>query len=291
MVGPSEDDVQLLGAVRIRELAAELNLRPTKQRGQNFVVDANTVRRIVALANVASDDVVLEVGPGLGSLTLGLLPKVQQVIAVEIDDVLAGALPKTISEQAPTLVNRLQIINADALQVNSLDQEPTALVANLPYNVSVPVLLHLLATFESITKVLVMVQSEVADRLAAPSGSRVYGIPSVKARWFGNVTRVGSVGTKVFWPQPRVDSGLICITRQPVITTQASREEVFAVVDAAFAQRRKTLRSTLASWAGSRELVDEILLEAGVDPALRGEALNVLDFANIAVAKKRRIRT
>ncbi len=291
MVGPSEDDVQLLGAVRIRELAAELNLRPTKQRGQNFVVDANTVRRIVALANVASDDVVLEVGPGLGSLTLGLLPKVQQVIAVEIDDVLAGALPKTISEQAPTLVNRLQIINADALQVNSLAQEPSALVANLPYNVSVPVLLHLLATFESITKVLVMVQSEVADRLAAPSGSRVYGIPSVKARWFGNVTRVGSVGTKVFWPQPRVDSGLICITRQPVITTQASREEVFAVVDAAFAQRRKTLRSTLASWAGSRELVDEILLEAGVDPALRGEALNVLDFANIAVAKKRRIGT
>ena len=291
MVGPSEDDVQLLGAVRIRELAAELNLRPTKQRGQNFVVDANTVRRIVALANVASDDVVLEVGPGLGSLTLGLLPKVQQVIAVEIDNVLAGALPKTISEQAPTLVNRLQIINADALQVNSLDQEPTALVANLPYNVSVPVLLHLLATFESITKVLVMVQSEVADRLAAPSGSRVYGIPSVKARWFGNVTRVGSVGTKVFWPQPRVDSGLICITREPVITTQASREEVFAVVDAAFAQRRKTLRSTLASWAGSRELVDEILLEAGVDPALRGEALNVLDFANIAVAKKRRIGT
>ncbi|CAB4871950.1 unannotated protein [freshwater metagenome] len=291
MVGPSEDDVQLLGAVRIRELAAELNLRPTKQRGQNFVVDANTVRRIVALANVASDDVVLEVGPGLGSLTLGLLPKVQQVIAVEIDDVLAGALPKTISEQAPTLVNRLQIINADALQVNSLAQEPSALVANLPYNVSVPVLLHLLATFESITKVLVMVQSEVADRLAAPSGSRVYGIPSVKARWFGNVTRVGSVGTKVFWPQPRVDSGLICITREPVITTQASREDVFAVVDAAFAQRRKTLRSTLASWAGSRELVDEILLEAGVDPALRGEALNVLDFANIAVAKKRRIGT
>ena len=291
MVGPSEDDVQLLGAVRIRELAAELNLRPTKQRGQNFVVDANTVRRIVALANVASDDVVLEVGPGLGSLTLGLLPKVQQVIAVEIDDVLAGVLPKTISEQAPTLVDRLQIINADALQVNSLDQEPTALVANLPYNVSVPVLLHLLATFESITKVLVMVQSEVADRLAAPSGSRVYGIPSVKARWFGNVTRVGSVGTKVFWPQPRVDSGLICITREPVLTTQASREEVFAVVDAAFAQRRKTLRSTLASWAGSRELVDEILLEAGVDPALRGEALNVLDFANIAVAKKRRMGT
>ena len=291
MVGPSEDDVQLLGAVRIRELAAELNLRPTKQRGQNFVVDANTVRRIVALANVASDDVVLEVGPGLGSLTLGLLPKVQQVIAVEIDDVLAGALPKTISEQAPTLVNRLQIINADALQVNSLAQEPSALVANLPYNVSVPVLLHLLATFESITKVLVMVQSEVADRLAAPSGSRVYGIPSVKARWFGNVTRVGSVGTKVFWPQPRVDSGLICITREPVLTTQASREEVFAVVDAAFAQRRKTLRSTLASWAGSRELVDEILLEAGVDPALRGEALNVLDFANIAVAKKRRMGT
>ena len=287
----ADEAAQLLGAVRIRQLASELNLRPTKQRGQNFVVDANTVRRIVQLANVDVDDVVLEVGPGLGSLTLGLLPKVQRVIAVEIDDVLAGALPKTISEQAPTLVNRLQIINADALQVNSLAQEPSALVANLPYNVSVPVLLHLLATFESITKVLVMVQSEVADRLAAPSGSRVYGIPSVKARWFGNVTRVGSVGTKVFWPQPRVDSGLICITREPVLTTQASREEVFAVVDAAFAQRRKTLRSTLASWAGSRELVDEILLEAGVDPALRGEALNVLDFANIAVAKKRRIGT
>jgi 16S rRNA (adenine1518-N6/adenine1519-N6)-dimethyltransferase len=283
----ADEAAQLLGAVRIRQLASELNLRPTKQRGQNFVVDANTVRRIVQLADVDAQDVVLEVGPGLGSLTLGLLPRVQRVIAVEIDDVLAGALSKTVSEQAPTLVDRLQIINADALHVNSLDREPTALVANLPYNVSVPVLLHLLATFDSITKVLVMVQSEVADRLAAPPGSRTYGVPSVKARWFGEVSRVGSVGTTVFWPQPRVDSGLVALQRHAPITTEVTRQQVFAVVDAAFAQRRKTLRSTLAQWAGSREAVDALLEAAGVDPSLRGEALDVAQFAAIAIARQR----
>ena len=279
-------DVQMLGAVRIRQLATQLNLRPTKQRGQNFVVDANTVRRIVRTADLRPEDVVLEVGPGLGSLTLGLLPEVAAVIAIEIDDVLALALPSTIADMAPAYAERLEVVHADALQVTTLSRPPTALVANLPYNVSVPVLLHLLATFESIERVLVMVQAEVADRLAAPPGSRVYGVPSVKARWFGDVRRAGAVGTKVFWPEPRVDSGLVALVRHPVITTEVSRKEVFAVIDAAFSQRRKTLRSSLSGWAGSRDAAEASMRSAGVDPSLRGEALDVEAFAAIALAHR-----
>jgi len=281
------EPVQLLGAARIRELAAELKLRPTKQRGQNFVVDANTVRRIVRAADLEREDVVLEVGPGLGSLTLALLPEVAAVVAVEIDDVLANALPGTVAQQAPTLAPRLEVVHADALQIATLHQTPTALVANLPYNVSVPVLLHLLATFPSIERVLVMVQAEVADRLAAAPGSRVYGVPSAKARWFGDVKRAGSVGTKVFWPQPRVESGLVSLIRRAPPTHEVTREQVFAVIDAAFAQRRKTLRSTLSGWAGSREAAEAIMTTAGVDHGLRGEALDIDAFVAIAVAAHR----
>jgi 16S rRNA (adenine1518-N6/adenine1519-N6)-dimethyltransferase len=285
--GPAGDG--LLGAADIRELADRLGVRPTKQKGQNFVIDGNTVRRIVRAAEVGPDDVVIEVGPGLGSLTLALLPEVSRVIAVEIDDVLAPALAATVADRRPDLADRLEVVHADALRVTSLPgPEPTALVANLPYNVSVPVLLHLLETFPSIRRVLVMVQLEVADRLAAGPGSKVYGVPSVKARWYGDVALVGKVGRTVFWPAPNVDSGLVGLTRTAPPETPASQAEVFAVVDAAFAQRRKTLRAALAGWAGSAALAEEALRAAGVDPSLRGEQLGVSDFARIAARRPQR---
>jgi 16S rRNA (adenine1518-N6/adenine1519-N6)-dimethyltransferase len=275
----------LLGASDVRELAERLGVRPTKQRGQNFVIDGNTVRRIVRLAGVGVDDVVVEVGPGLGSLTLALLPHVARVVAVEIDDVLASALQPTVGDRRPDLVERLEVVHADALAVSELPgPPPTAVVANLPYNVSVPVLLHLLETFPTIERVLVMVQLEVADRLAAGPGSKVYGVPSVKARWYGDVARVGTVGRSVFWPAPKVDSGLVSVVRGAPPDTTASREAVFAVVDAAFAQRRKTLRAALAGWAGSPSAAEVTLRAAGVDPSARGEMLAVDDFARIAAA-------
>jgi 16S rRNA (adenine1518-N6/adenine1519-N6)-dimethyltransferase len=264
-------------------LAERLGLRPTKQLGQNFVIDANTVRRIVRTAGVAGDDVVLEVGPGLGSLTLGLLGVAGRVLAVEVDPVLAGALPDTVASYAPDQAGRFEIVEADAMRLTELPgPAPTALVANLPYNVAVPVLLHLLALLPSLRNGLVMVQAEVADRLSAPPGSRTYGIPSVKAAWFAEVRRAGSVARSVFWPAPNVDSGLVAWTRRDPPAGSASREEVFRVVDAAFAQRRKTLRATLKPLAGSAQAAEAALVRAGVDPNARGETLAVEQFARIA---------
>ena len=280
-----DDASHLLGPVEIRALATRLDLRPTKRRGQNFVIDPNTVRRIVRAAGVTSDDVVLEVGPGLGSLTLALLPAVAGVVAVEIDPLLATQLPLTVAERAPTLADRLSVVLADALTVGAADlpgPAPTALVANLPYNVSVPVLLHLLQTLPTLRRVLVMVQAEVADRLAAGPGSKVYGVPSAKARWYGDVRRAGSVGPSVFWPVPNVDSGLVALTRHEPPQTSADRAEVFAVIDAAFATRRKTMRASLASWAGGPAAAEHALRAAGVDPSARGEQLDVAAFARIA---------
>ncbi|MFJ9410605.1 16S rRNA (adenine(1518)-N(6)/adenine(1519)-N(6))-dimethyltransferase RsmA [Streptomyces sp. NPDC101393] len=283
----TDESGPLLGAADIRELAAALGVRPTKQRGQNFVIDANTVRRIVRTAGVRPDDVVVEVGPGLGSLTLGLLEAADGVTAVEIDDVLAAALPATVAARMPERADRFALVNADAMQVTELPgRAPTALVANLPYNVAVPVLLHMLATFPTIDRTLVMVQAEVADRLAARPGNKVYGVPSVKANWYAEVKRAGSIGRNVFWPAPNVDSGLVSLVRraQPPETT-ASRAEVFAVVDAAFAQRRKTLRAALSGWAGSAAAAEAALVAAGVSPQARGEALTVEEFARIAEHK------
>ncbi|MFT4200721.1 16S rRNA (adenine(1518)-N(6)/adenine(1519)-N(6))-dimethyltransferase RsmA, partial [Gordonia sp. (in: high G+C Gram-positive bacteria)] len=250
----SQSEPRLLGPVQIRGLAAELGVRPTKTLGQNFVHDANTVRRIVAAADVGPGDHVLEVGPGLGSLTLALLGAVDRVTAVEIDLVLAQRLPATVAEYAPAQRDALTVVAADALRVSATDLpgEPTALVANLPYNVAVPVLLHLMSEVPSLRTALVMVQAEVADRLAADPGSRVYGVPSVKARYFGRVARAGAVGRNVFWPEPKVESGLVRIDRtDDYPRDEQSRRRVFEVVDAAFAQRRKTLRAALAGWAGS----------------------------------------
>ena len=276
---------RLLGAGDVRRLAESLGLRPTKARGQNFVIDANTVRRIVRAAGVEPDDVVVEVGPGLGSLTLALLPAVKRVVAVEVDQVLAQALPSTVQKFAPSLADRLEVVTADAMRVTSLPgPDPSAVVANLPYNVAVPVLLHLLETFPTLQRVLVMVQREVADRLAAGPGSRTYGVPSVKAAWYGRVRPAGLVSRTVFWPAPNVDSGLVALERRDP-PPQADREAVFRVVDAAFAQRRKTLRAALSGWAGSAAAAEHILRDAGIDPQARGEQLTVEDFARIAAAR------
>nr|WP_196791124.1 16S rRNA (adenine(1518)-N(6)/adenine(1519)-N(6))-dimethyltransferase RsmA [Motilibacter aurantiacus] len=279
----------MLGPREVRALAADLGIRPTKTLGQNFVIDPNTVRRIVQTAQVGPDDVVVEVGPGLGSLTLALLPVVRRVVAVEIDHVLGARLPITVAERAPTLADRLELVLSDALSVQELPgPAPTALVANLPYNVSVPVLLHLLERFPTLRSALVMVQSEVADRLAAAPGSRVYGVPSVKAQWYAAVSRAGAVGRAVFWPVPNVDSGLVRLDRRDPPATAASRQDVFAVVDAAFAQRRKGLRAALAGWAGSPDAAEQALRAAGIDPLARGESLTVHDFARLAEARPSR---
>ena len=277
----------LLGPAEVRALAADLGVRPTKTLGQNFVHDANTVRRIVTVAGVTGSDVALEVGPGLGSLTLALLDVVDRVVAVEIDPVLAARLPATVAERAPGLVDRLSVVEKDALAVrpDDLGVAPTALVANLPYNVAVPVLLHLLAHLPSIRTTLVMVQAEVADRLAAAPGTKIYGVPSVKAGFFGTVRRAGAVGRQVFWPVPQVESGLVRIERYgepPWPMDEDHRRRVFAVVDAAFAQRRKTLRAALAGWAGSAVEAERRLVAADIDPSARGETLDTAAYVRLA---------
>ena len=332
-VGPAGADdpgVTLLGPVEIRQLAAELDLQPTKKLGQNFVHDPNTVRRIVAAADLSPEDYPVEVGPGLGSLTLGLLEHCGRAAAVEIDPRLAERLPKTVAEFAPG--RDLNLVQKDALTVTRADllgegagmgaaaaagtdadaetapgsgsgdavaarPEPTALVANLPYNVSVPVLLHMLAEFPSIRRVLVMVQLEVAERLAAEPGSKIYGVPSVKAAFHGNVRRAGTIGPNVFWPVPKVDSGLVRIDvfgvpgpggeespagAAPWPVDDDVRAKVWPLIDAAFAQRRKTLRAALSGHYGSGAAAEEALVAAGIDPKLRGEKLTVADFVRLA---------
>ncbi|MBF6350491.1 16S rRNA (adenine(1518)-N(6)/adenine(1519)-N(6))-dimethyltransferase RsmA [Nocardia flavorosea] len=280
-------EAALLGPAQVRELAERLGVRPTKQLGQNFVHDANTVRRIVTAAGVGRSDTVLEVGPGLGSLTLALLDVVDSVLAVEIDPVLAAQLPDTVRERAGGLADRLTVVPGDALRVRAdmLPAAPTALVANLPYNVAVPVLLHLLAEFPSIGTALVMVQAEVADRLAARPGSRVYGVPSVKAGFYGEVSKAGAVGRQVFWPVPQVESGLVRVDRfaePPWPVDESHRLRVFEVIDLAFAQRRKTLRAALAGWAGSPAEAERRLLAAGIAPTARGETLDTAAFVRLA---------
>lgn len=279
----SEDGSGLLGPRQIRRLADEIGLRPTKSRGQNFVHDANTVRRIVSLAGIGSQDRVIEVGPGLGSLTLGLLETGARVLAIEIDPLLAGRLPHTVAARMPEAAGRLELIESDALKVDRLPGDPaTALVANLPYNVAVPVLLHLLAIADAWRTGLVMVQLEVAERLVAGPGSKVYGVPSVKLAWYARATKVGTVPPGVFWPMPNVDSGLVRITRSAPPQCSATREQVFTVIDAAFANRRKMLRSALSGLCGGSAAASAMVAAADVDPTARGESLDIAGFARIA---------
>ena len=294
--------MRLLGPADVRELAGRLGVRPSKRLGQNFVIEHGTVRRIAALAAPGPDDVVLEVGPGLGSLTLALLEAGARVKAVEVDPVLAAELPRTLESRAPALASRVDVVTADALTVWPPAGEPsgavsgkpvtvlpgdppTVLAANLPYNVAVPVVLHLLAAFPSLGRGVIMVQAEVAERMCAPPGSRVYGAPSAKLAWFAAVRPAGPVSRSVFWPVPNVDSRLVAFTRRDPPETPASRQEVFAVIDAAFRQRRKTLRAALAGWAGSAPEAEGLLRAAGVDPGARGESLGVAEFSRIAAAR------
>lgn len=285
----AEPLVRLLGPADVRQLAARLGVRPSKRLGQNFVIEAGTVRQIASLAALRPQDTVLEVGPGLGSLTLALLEAgPAQVTAVEVDRVLADELPRTIAARAPAVADRAVVLTADALSVTEADlaaptgRAPDVLVANLPYNVAVPVLLHLLAALPSVGRGLVMVQAEAAERMCAGPGSRVYGTPSVKLAWYAAARPAGTVPRSVFWPVPNVDSRLVAFTRHDPPATTASREDVFAVIDAAFRQRRKTLRAALAGWAGSASEAERRLRAADIDPGLRGEALGVADFARLA---------
>ena len=271
----------LLGAAQIRELAAALDLKPSKSLGQNFVIDSNVCAKIVRTAAVGPTDIALEIGPGLGSLTLALLESAASVVAVEIDPRLAGQLQITVANHCEHPEN-LTVLNQDALTIEALPVNPTVLVANLPYNVSVPVLLHLLEKFESLRTGVVMVQAEVADRLAAKPGTKDYGIPSVKAAWWAEVKGAGSVSRSVFWPAPNVDSKLVSFTRRQTPGDEELRRKVFTIIDAAFAQRRKMLRSALSSLYGSSSAAEEILNRAKIDPTLRGEALEIAGFCAIA---------
>jgi 16S rRNA (adenine1518-N6/adenine1519-N6)-dimethyltransferase len=325
----SPSGVRLLGAGDIRDIAGRLGVRPAKRLGQNFVVEQGTVRQIAALAAPRAGDVILEVGPGLGSLTLGLLEAAgdsgARLVAVEIDPALAAELPRTMADRAPGVAGQLQVVQADALHVVGpgsargdadgaaaeggqagggragreaaggrrrrgaaveLPSVPTVLAANLPYNVAVPVVLHLLAAFPSLERGVVMVQAEVADRMCAGPGSRVYGAPSAKLAWFAAARLAAVVPRSVFWPVPNVDSKLVAFARREPPATSASRAEVFAVIDAAFGQRRKTLRAALAGWAGSAAEAERLLRAAGVDPGARGESLTIAEFAHVAQASR-----
>ena len=273
---------KLLGPAEIRELAERLGVAPTKRRGQNFLHDPNTIRRIVSAARLQAEDVALEVGPGLGSLTLGLLPVVAHVHAVEIDPKLAEALVDTAGHPSNLTVHP---IDALAMTGEQFEPAPTAFVANLPYNVAVPVLLRVLAELPSVRYGLVMVQKEVADRLTAGPGSRVYGVPSAKLAWYASSRQAGKVPPAVFWPVPNVDSGLVGFERREPPRDDVPREEVFKVIDAAFAQRRKTLRAALAGWAGNAPEAERLLRAAGIDPSTRGEQLDVTSFANLAATR------
>ncbi|MEY9851301.1 16S rRNA (adenine1518-N6/adenine1519-N6)-dimethyltransferase [Leifsonia sp. EB41] len=276
-------ELRLLGPAEIRDLAELLDVTPTKKLGQNFVIDGNTVRRIVRVAEVEAGDVVVEVGPGLGSLTLGLLETGARVVAVEIDRRLAGQLPLTVEQLAPSAAGRLTVVHQDALTVTELPERPTRLVANLPYNVSVPVLLHFLETFPTLRSGVVMVQAEVGHRIAAGPGSKVYGAPSVKAAWYGDWRTAGNVSRQIFWPVPNVDSVLVAFDRRAEPRgDEGLRRRTFALVDAAFQQRRKTLRQALSVVFGDPNSAATALEAAGISPSLRGEQLQLDDFVRLA---------
>ena len=275
--------VELLGGADVRALADSLGVVPTKKLGQNFVTDPNTIRKIVTSAKLLSNETVVEIGPGLGSLTLGLLEAVDHVISVEIDPKMAAAIEQTVAKRAPG--RRFSLVTQDAMKVTELPAEPTALVANLPYNISVPVLLHFIETFPTIRHGLVLVQSEVAHRLAAPKGSKIYGGPSAKLAWWADANLAGNVSRSIFWPIPNVDSSLVYFAKRPEpLAPEELRVKTFSIIDAAFSQRRKTLRQALADFAGSPKAAEELLNKAGLSPQLRGEQLDISDFLKIARA-------
>jgi len=272
----------LLGAAEIREIAERIGLRPTKKLGQNFVVDANTCRKIVKSADVGPTDIALEIGPGLGSLTLAMLESASEVIAIEIDDRLAAELPETAKRHGLD-ASKLTIINQDAMGITTLPKDPTVLVANLPYNVSVPVLLRFLELFPTLRSGVVMVQSEVADRLVAKPNSKTYGSPSVKATWWADLSSAGTVSRSIFWPVPNVDSSLVRFVRHESAGDESLRKATFKIIDAAFAQRRKMMRAALSDLCGGSAAASSIIEASGIDPTIRGESLQLSDFIKIAI--------
>lgn len=273
--------MSLLGAAEIRELAECLDLKPSKSLGQNFVHDGNTCRKIVRTAGLQPGDIALEIGPGLGSLTLAMMEEAAHVVVVEIDKRLAVQLPITAAKHADDPA-KLTVINQDALQIDELPVDPTVLIANLPYNVSVPVFLHMLERFPTLRSGVIMVQAEVADRLAATPSTKEYGVPSVKAAWWADVTGAGVVSRQIFWPVPNVESKLVAFTRRATPGDEALRLRTFAIIDLAFAQRRKMLRSALSSRYGGSAAAEAVLSGAGIDPTLRGEALDIAAFVSVA---------
>ncbi|MEY2945525.1 MAG: hypothetical protein RL243_271 [Actinomycetota bacterium] len=277
-------EAQLLGGADIRELAARLDVVPTKKLGQNFVTDPNTIRRIVAAAKLDGSETVVEIGPGLGSLTLGLIEVAERVISVEIDPKMAAAIEATVAQRAPGA--NFTLVSADAMKVTELGGEPQALVANLPYNISVPVLLHFLEQFPSLQRGLVLVQAEVAHRMAAKPGNKIYGVPSLKLAWYADASLAGNIGRNIFWPVPNVDSALVYFEKRAhPLGDEALRLRVFEAIDAAFGQRRKTLRQALGDWAGTPAEAEAILKAAGIDPQARGEQLDIHQFVALAQAK------
>ena len=280
-------EAQLLGGADIRELADRLGVVPTKKLGQNFVIDPNTIRRIVAAAKLSGSETVVEIGPGLGSLTLGLIEVAERVISVEIDPKMAAAIEATVAMRAPGA--NFTLVSADAMKVTDLGGEPDALVANLPYNISVPVLLHFLEQFPSLHRGLVLVQAEVAHRMAAKPGNKIYGVPSLKLAWYAEAVLAGNIGRNIFWPVPNVDSALVYFEkRAQLLGDETLRLAVWDAVDAAFGQRRKTLRQALADWGGSAAAAEELLKAAGIDPQARGEQLDIGAFVALAKAKQAR---
>ena len=273
----------LLGATEIREIASRIGVTPTKKLGQNFVVDANVCRKIVSVADVSPNDIVVEIGPGLGSLSLAIIESAKHLLAVEIDSRLAAELPQTFARHE-VATDAFTIINQDALAVDELPMQPDVLVANLPYNISVPVLLHFFERFPTLRSGVVMVQSEVADRLAAVPGSKSYGSPSVKATWWMQMSAAGGVARSIFWPVPNVDSSLVKFVRHEPAGDEALRLRTFEIIDAAFAQRRKMLRAALSGMFGGSSQASAVIESAGIDPTLRGEALLLPDFIKIAEA-------
>lgn len=279
--------ISLLGASEIRTIAEELDLHPAKSLGQNFVIDANTCQKIVRLGVISQGDHVVEIGPGIGSLTLAILQATERVTAIEIDERLAKRLPKTAKEHGVPEGN-LNVINQDAMQIFDIPGNPTKLIANLPYNVSVPVLLNFLERFPSIKSGVVMVQTEVAERLAAKPGSKTYGVPSAKAAWWSDMILADQVSRSVFWPVPNVDSSLVKFVRHEPLGDEKLRSQTFDLIDRAFGQRRKMLRAIYADIYGGSSQAEQALASAGVDPTIRGESLSVERFAAIAKQLDRR---
>ena len=270
------NSTDFLGAARVRELLTRHGVTPSRALGQNFVVDPNTIRKTLSVARVSPTDRVLEIGPGAGSLTLGLAASSPSVVAIERDDRLIPLLEEVLSNR-----RNVEIINGDAMEADLAATRATSVVSNLPYNMAALLVLKVLEEAPEIQSLTVMTQKEVGERLAAGPGTKTYGATSVLVAYFALARVEAQVSRRAFWPVPRVDSVLVRIDRRPE-PDQESRQSLFEVVKAAFSQRRKTLRNSLAELAGSASAAEDLIRQAGVDPSRRPETLSLDDFLMLA---------